>query len=120
VSEAVPAEYLAEPRRYFLEWIPHLLREHGEAGTHFGKVDSVAQFHLTGDRGGWWHFVLGKGAVAVAEGEHPAPSFTLTMDVEIWRRMNRGELNGLKAWWRGDLKFSGSRLAFLRVARLFG
>jgi putative sterol carrier protein len=116
---AVPPEYLAEPRRYFLEWVPQLLAEHRDANAHFGKVDAVAQFDLTGPDGGRYHFVLGKGAVAVAEGLHAAPSFTLTMDVEIWRRMNRGELNGLTAWWKGDLRLTGSRLTFLRVARLF-
>ena len=119
MSEGVPPEYLAEPRRYFLEWIPQLLRDHAAAGGHFGKVDSVAQFHLTGDAGGWWHFVLGKGTVAVAEGEHAKPSFTLTMDVEVWRKLNRGEVNGLRAWLRGDVKIAGSKLAFMRVARLF-
>jgi putative sterol carrier protein len=120
VSEGVPPEYLAEPRRYFLEWIPQLLDQHREANKHFGKVESVAQFHLTGDRGGWWHFVLGKGAVVVAEGEHPKPGFTLTMDVDIWRKMNRGELNRVKAWLKGQVKITGSKLQFLRVARLFG
>jgi putative sterol carrier protein len=120
VSEGVPPQYLEEPRRYFLEWIPELLREHRDANKHFSKVRSVAKFHLTGERGGWWHFVLGEGDVRVDEGQHPTPGFTLTMDVEIWRRMNRGELNGLKAWLKGDVKITGSKLQFLRVARLFG
>ena len=119
-SPGVPAEYLAEPRRYFLEWIPALLKEHADAGKHFGKVESVAQFHLTGERGGLWHFVLGRGDVVVSEGLHPKPGFTLTMDVEVWRRMNRGELNGVKAWLTGDVKVTGSKLQLLRVARLFG
>jgi putative sterol carrier protein len=120
VAEAgVPPEYLEEPRRYFLEWIPELLRQHKAANKHFGKVESIAQFHLTGERGGWWHFVLGKGEVVVAEGEHPAPGFTLTMDVEVWRKLNRGEVNGLRAWLRGDVKITGSKLQFLRVAKLF-
>jgi putative sterol carrier protein len=120
VSDGVPPEYLAEPRRYFLEWIPALLEQHRAAHGHFGKVRSVAQFHLTGDAGGWWHFVLGGETVAVAEGAHPAPGFTLTMDVDVWRRLNRGEVNGLKAWLKGDVKISGSKLQFLRVAKLFG
>jgi putative sterol carrier protein len=119
VSEGVPPEYLEEPGRYFLEWIPLLLRDHRNANKHFGKVRSVAQFHLTGERGGKWHFVLGKGEVLVNEGQHPEPGFTLTMDVDIWRRMNRGELNGFKAWLKGDVKITGSKLQFLRVARLF-
>lgn len=119
MADGVPPEYLAEPRRYFLEWIPQLLREHGQAHGHFGKVDAVAQFHLTGAGGGQWHFVLGKGAVAVGEGTHAHPSFTLVMDVEVWRRLNRGEANGFAAWLKGDVKITGSKLKLLRVAKLF-
>ncbi len=119
-AEGVPPEYLEEPSRYFLEWIPRLLREHDGAHAHFGKVEAVAQFHLTGDRGGWWYFELGKDGVHVSDGQHPKPSFTLTMDVEIWREINRGNLNGLRAYLRRDLKLKGSRWKLLRVARLFG
>lgn len=119
MSEGVPPEYLAEPNRYFLEWIPQLLRDTDGAGTHFGRVEAVAQFHLTGDGGGWWYFELGAGDVDVRAGQHPKPSFTLTMNVDVWRQMNKGELNGLKAWFRGDLKLKGSRIKFWRVARLF-
>jgi putative sterol carrier protein len=118
-QDGVPPEYLDEPRRYFLEWIPRLLAQHREANKHFGKVQSIAQFHLTGERGGWWHFVLGQGEVVVTEGEHPTPGFTLTMDVEVWRKLNRGEVNGFRAWLRGDVKITGSKLQFLRVAKLF-
>lgn len=117
---AVPEEYLAEPERYFTEWIPQLLREHEEADAHFGKVKAVAQFHLTGERGGKWYFDMGRGRVEVAGGEHAKPSFTLTMPVDIWRQMNRGELSGTRAYFRGDVKFKGSWFKFIRVAKLFG
>ena len=119
MSEGVPEEYLEEPARYFLEWIPKQLDDNQGAHEHFSKANAVAQFHLTGDRGGWWYFVLGKGGVQASEGQHPKPSFTMTMDVDIWRQINRGTLNGLRAYIRRDLKFSGSRWKLLRVARLF-
>jgi len=118
MSEGVPQEYLDEPRRYFLEWIPELLRAHDGADDHFGKFEAVAQFHLTGDEGGWYYFALGGGAVDVAEGQHPKPSFTLTMSVDTWRHLNQGA-SGLRAYLRGDVKFQGSRWKFLRVTRLF-
>jgi putative sterol carrier protein len=119
-KDGVPPEFLEDPDRYFLEWIPGILRNNLDANKHFGKVQSVAQFHLTGERGGWWHFVLGNGDVVVSAGEHARPGFTLTMAVETWRRLNRGEVTGLRAWLRGDVKITGSKLQFLRVARLFG
>ena len=118
-ERAVPEQYLAEPERYFTEWIPQLLRDTEGATDHFGKVQAVAQFHLTGERGGKWYFDMGRGAVSVVGGEHAKPSFTLTMAVDVWQRMNRGELSGTRAYFRGDVKFKGSWLKFLRVAKLF-
>ena len=115
----VPEQYLAEPSLYFMEWIPQLLRETEGAEKHFGRVKAVAQFHLTGERGGSWYFDLGRGPVIVDEGQHAKPSFTLTMPVAIWQKMNRGELSGTRAYFRGDLKFKGSWIKFLRVAKLF-
>ncbi len=120
MSEGVPEEYLAEPERYFLEWIPKQLDTNDGAHAHFAKVKAVAQFHLTGDGGGKWYFVLGGAAVEVSEGQHPKPSFTMTMDVDIWREINRGTLNGMRAYLRRDLKFSGSRWKLFKVAKLFG
>jgi putative sterol carrier protein len=118
-QQAIPEEYLEDPERYFTEWIPQLLRDVDGARAHFGKVKAVAQFHLTGERGGQWYFDMGKGSVAVAAGSHARPSFTLTMPVRIWQQMNRGELSGTRAYFRGDLKFKGSWLKFIRVAKLF-
>lgn len=118
-SHAIPSEFLEHPARYFLEWIPQQLEAHDGAHAHFGKVNAIAQFHLTGESGGHWYFTLDRTGVHVSEGLHPNPSFTLTMPVPIWRRINEGTYNGLKAYLRRDLQFAGSRLKFLRVARLF-
>jgi len=119
-SEGVPPEYLEEPSRYFLEWIPQLLRDNDGASAHYGRTRTVAQFHLTGDRGGKWYFELGDGKVVVAAGAHAKPSFTLTMPVEVWRKLNRGEVGGMRAYIRGDIKITGSRWKLLRLGKLFG
>jgi len=115
---SVPDEFLAEPRRYFLEWIPSTLRAHDGAAAHFGQVSAVAQFCLTGERGGQWYVELGAGDVRVGEGAHARPSFTLTMSVDVWQQIHRGTLNGLRAYLRGDVTLAGSRWKLLRVGRL--
>jgi putative sterol carrier protein len=118
VPVEVPAEYLAEPDRYFLEWLPTLV-DQDLARTRLKKVEAIAQFELTGDNGGAWYFELDRRGIAVKGGAHPKPSFTLTMPVGVWRQLNTGELGGLKAYMRGDIRFSGSRVQFFRVANLF-
>ena len=111
--------FIEEPSRFFNEWLPERMAENRGRDKKFGKVGAVAQLELTGDRGGAWYFRLDKEGVALVEGRHDKPSFTVSMPVPIWQQMSRKELSGMRAWMRGDIKFSGSRLAFLRVARLF-
>ncbi len=118
VPDAPPAELLDQPNRYFLEWLPAQLEELGSSVGRLGRAGAIAQLHLTGDAGGSWYFDLNGGAVKVHGGQHPKPSFTLTLSVDTWRRLNLGQDNGLKAYLRGDVKITGSRLKFLRVARL--
>ena len=94
MSNEVPAEYLAEPDRYFMEWIPARLAPKDHA--HLGKKSAIAQFALSGDDGGNWYIELGKGAVVPHAGLHKRPSFTLSMSVDTWRALNRQELNGTR------------------------
>ena len=119
MSQGVPEEYLEQPGRYFLEFIPKQLDDNEGAHAHFRKVKAVAQFCLTGEGGGDWYFVLGGPSVVVGEGKHAKPSFTMTMDVNIWREINRGSLNGMRAYLRRDLKIKGSRWKLYKVAKLF-
>jgi putative sterol carrier protein len=116
----LPDKYLAEPDLYFTEWIPRELAGNPELARSVGDAREVAQIRLTGERGGVWHFVLGDGTVAVERGSHERPSFTLTLAVETWRRMRKGEQNGLIAFLTGRVKLQGSLRALIRVARLFG
>jgi putative sterol carrier protein len=109
---------LAEPERYFLEWLPTLV-DQDLARRRLAKVEAIAQLQLVGDGGGAWYFELDRHGIAVKGGLHPRPSFTLSMAVDVWRRLNTGELGGLKAYMRGDIAFSGSRVQFFRVAALF-
>lgn len=116
----IPDEYLADPGRYFLEWVPRVLAQQPDLGERFGRAGEIAQIHLTGDRGGWWHFVLAGGRVDVRAGRHERPSFTVTMDVDVWRGLRRGDRNGLVELLRGRIRLSGSKRALLRVGRLLG
>lgn len=116
----LPEKYLADPDLYFMEWVPLKLEENPDLARSAGDTREVAQIRLTGERGGVWHFVLGDGKVAIERGVHDKPSFTLTLAVETWRRMRRGQQNGLTAFLTGKVKFKGSFRALIRVSKLFG
>ena len=119
MADEVPAEYLAEPDRYFMEWIPRVLADHPEVEAHIGSGDAIAQIELAGDRGGTWHFVLAGGKVTVDRVAHAEPSFVIAMAVETWQRMNRGELSVPRALLLRRIKTRGSLRALVRVAKLF-
>jgi putative sterol carrier protein len=113
----LPEEYLADPRRYFDEYVPRRLAEDSSYADRLGDTSAVAQLHLTGDRGGSWHFVVGNGRVEIDAGNHRKPTFTVTMPVDTWRQMRRGEITGMRAFMRGQVRIKGSKLRLFRLAR---
>lgn len=119
MSTPIPEEFLAEPRRYFLEWIPRALQERDDLASKIGDTQAVAQIELSGDGGGAWHFQIADGTVAVGDGEHAEPDFTLNMAVDTWRKMRRGEIHAQAAFMSGQMKISGNMGLAMRLAPLF-
>ncbi len=115
----VPEEFLADPARYFTEWVPRAIAERGDLSEKVGKTDAVAQIQLDGERGGAWHFVIKDGAVAVGSGEHEKPSFSLRMEVDTWRKMRKGEMTPQVAFLTGKVKIKGNAAMALKLAPLF-
>ncbi len=113
----LPDEYLADPRRYFDEYVPRRLAEDSSYAEKLGDTSAVAELHLIGECGGSWHFVVGDGRVAIDAGTHEKPTFIITMPVETWRKMRRGELTGMRAFMRGQVKIKGSKLKLFCLAR---
>lgn len=116
---AMPPECIADPDHYFRSWLPELLDQHLDVQRHFGSTDAVVEVTFTGDAGGTWHFTLGGGRIRIATGAHHKPSFTVTMPLSTWQRMCVGEVDGMKEFLRGRIKFRGSKLAMFRIVRLF-
>jgi putative sterol carrier protein len=119
MAEPLPPQYLAEPDRYFMEWIPTVLAEKPELRERAASSQTVAQIMLSGDRGGTWHVVLGEGKVVVGRGAHQRPSFVVEMAVDTWRSMRQGELSMARALVRREVRTKGSLRAMMRVAKLF-
>ena len=117
--DALPPEYLAEPDRYFMEWIPRVLADKPAIVARAGSVSEVAQIELAGERGGTWHFVLGDGRVLIERGAHERPSFVIAMAVDTWRSLREGRMGVAGAVIRRKVRHRGSLRALLRVAKLF-
>ncbi len=109
--------FLDEPDRFFMEWIPAQLAAHPAYRAQVGRDHAIAQIELSGERGGTWHVTMGDGEVAVARGPHAAPSFTIAMAVDTFRKLREGRVGVPGALLRGKIKARGSFGTLLKVGR---
>jgi putative sterol carrier protein len=119
MAQPLPPQYLAEPDRYFMEWIPSVLASQPALKNRAATERTIGQIVLSGDRGGTWHVVLGNGQVSIERGAHEAPAFVVEMAVDTWRSMRQGQLSMARALVRRDVRTRGSLRAMMRVAKLF-
>lgn len=82
-------------------------------------VNTIFQFHITGDQGGDWNVIVKDNACQVNEGIHESPTVTLTMADEDWLAICNGTLNGMTAFMTGKLKATGDIMAAQRIGSLF-
>lgn len=72
------------------------------------STDTVSvQIHFTGPGGYDWYIVSDKGKVTRYEGKVEDPSCTITVSLEDWQAIQKGELNRLDAWSSGKLVTDG-------------
>ena len=84
-----------------------------------GNTRAVVQLHLTGEGGGDWVLTIADGALDVAPGVAPAPDLSFSAAVEDFLAMANGEMDAMKTYFSGKVRFKGSlRLAY-RLADLF-
>lgn len=82
-------------------------------------VTAVYQFDLSGDGGGKWYAEVKDCACTVTEGEHPAPSITISMDAGDYLNMATGKLNGQLAFMTGKLKLKGDMTLAVKMNTMF-
>ncbi len=117
MAEPEAHPFLDEPDRFFMEWIPAQLAAHPAYRAQVGRDHAIAQIELSGERGGTWHVTMGDGEVAVARGPHAAPSFTIAMAVDTFRKLREGRVGVPGALLRGKIKARGSFGTLLKVGR---
>jgi putative sterol carrier protein len=83
-------------------------------------VNAIFQFELSGEGGGTYHVIVRDGAMQVGEGAAPeAPSTTLKMEAKNYVKMVNGELNGMMAVMKGQLKVTGNVMLAQKMQAMF-
>ena len=82
-------------------------------------VDTVFQYHISGDQGGEWHCTNKDGTCTVDAGVHDQPVCTLKMgDADFLDLMN-GKLPAMQAYTSGKLKIEGDIMKSQLIEKLF-
>ncbi len=103
----------AEVQTIFTE-MPSRLNASAAAG-----LDAVIQYDLTGDAGCSYHCAIKDGAAVVTEGNHDAPTMTVTMDAADFVDLIGGKLDGMSAFMGGKLKIGGDMGLAMKMQNLF-
>ena len=90
----------------------------GDPAREMTRVDQIAvtiQFRLTGPGGSDWYLVCDKGVATKFDGCVENPNCTMIISAEDWGKMQRGELEKIKAWTDGKLKIEGDMTLLMQM-----
>jgi len=82
-------------------------------------VDTIFQFHITGEQGGDWNVIVKDQTCEINEGVHKDPSVSLTMSDVDWIAICNGKLDPMMAFMEGKLMASGDVMAGQLLSSLF-
>lgn len=82
-------------------------------------VNSVIQYHLTGEEAGDWIITIKEGQCGVARGIADNPNMTLTADSQDYKDVITGKMNGMNAFMQGKLKLAGDLNLAMKLTNFF-
>lgn len=82
-------------------------------------VDTVLQYHLTGDEGGDWYVTIKDGQCVVNEGVTENPNVTLTADAQDYKSVILGHTNAMQAFMTGKLRLAGDLNLAMKLPNFF-
>ncbi|WP_151705487.1 SCP2 sterol-binding domain-containing protein [Nitrincola alkalilacustris] len=80
-------------------------------------LQAVFQFLLNDSEA--FHLVIKDEACVSEYGEHPDPDITLIMDESTFMQVISGELDGMSAFMKGQLRAEGNVMLATRLGKLF-
>ena len=82
-------------------------------------LDTVIQYHISGDQSGDWNVVIKDGTCQVSQGTHDAANVALSMADVDWIALCNGQLDGMSAFMSGKLKAEGDIMLAQRIPSIF-
>jgi putative sterol carrier protein len=82
-------------------------------------VNTVLQFHLTGEEAGDWFATIKDGQCTVQAGVAENPNLTLTADSQDYKDIFTGKSNAMQAFMTGKLKLTGDLMQAMKIPEYF-
>lgn len=82
-------------------------------------VNATYLFDLAGDGGGQWHIVVSDGTMKVGEGPVDGASCTIKMSAADYVKLVNGQLNGMMAVMKGQMKVAGNVMLAKKMQDMF-
>jgi putative sterol carrier protein len=82
-------------------------------------VNTILQYHLTGQEGGDWIVTIKEGQCQVEEGVADRANMTLTAEAQDYKDVVTGKTNAMQAFMQGKLKLSGDLTQAMKLPTYF-
>lgn len=118
-ERATPPDEIA-PIDFFTQWVPQNVAADPNRARQLRTTQASLLFHLTGEGGGDFALELAGGVVAGRAGIPEAPDLVVTVSVDTWRALNRGEISAPEAVLKRKLHVKGDFLLALKLHLILG
>ncbi len=108
----------ATPQQVFEVVIPFMFSKSATAKEKLAGINAVFQFVIEGEGGGNWALKITDGSLSVTPEKEENPNCTVTMKIEDWQAMNRGEIEPQVAFMSGKIRFAGDMSLAMRLGAI--
>jgi len=82
-------------------------------------IDTIVQFKFTGSEVAEWYVIIKDQKCQAAQGLHPGPNMTMTVDADSYIKISTGELDPTMAFMKGKVKVTGDMAVALKMGQYF-
>ena len=108
------------PHDFFTSWVADAVATDEERRSKLDSTRAQIVFELSGEDGGTYTVQITDGVVRGSEGQVEDPDLRVRIDVDTWRKLNRGEISAPEALLKRKVKLQGDFLLGLKLHVILG
>lgn len=108
------------PHEFFTRWIVDSVAADADRRERLGATEATITFVLSGPGGGTFTLFVTHGVVRGEAGRPFDPDLEVSVDLETWRALNRGDLSAPEALLRRRIRLRGDLLLAIKLHLILG